>query len=107
MPFIAAFFASAFGTLFSIFLRFFSVRISVAAALTAALLAASVVFYVFVQGLIVSVVSFVDNDLFLMYFYAMWPDNASTCITACLASDVGCYIYRHKVRLMTTIAQIG
>lgn len=107
MHLVAAFFVSAFGALFGYFAKFLGQRVAIGAALTASVVAASLTFYGAIQILISGLLLAIDNDWFLMVFYAIWPSNASACISACLAADVAVFIYRHKIRLMTTIAQVG
>ena len=107
MPLLAAFFASSFGTLFGFFAKFLTQRVAIGVALTASVLASSVAFYSIIQGLVFGLVSLIENEIFLMYFFAILPSNFATCVTACFSADVAIFIYRHKIRLMTTIAQVG
>jgi hypothetical protein len=107
MPALAAFLASTFGSLFAFLLKHFTQRVAVAATLGAAVLSVSLVFYIAIQALVSGVMRTVDNEFFLMGFYALWPENASLCISACIGAEVAAFIYRHKIRLIQMVSGVN
>lgn len=93
--------SSAFG--------FLSAAVGAKAALYVAVAAVSLTItmalYATIQGLVAGLIMTVGNEAFRMAFYALWPDNAATCISACLGADVAVFIYRYKVGIVESMAR--
>ena len=107
MPFLAAFLASVFGSIFTVLVKHFTHRVAMALTITAAVLAVTLAFYVSIKLLVSGVTRLIDNHYLLMAFWALWPDNADLCISACFGADVAAFIYRYKLKVVSMISRAG
>lgn len=88
------FISAQLGAKASLYLAIVAVSLSITAAL-----------YVAIQSLVSGLVMSVSNEAFRMAFTALWPSNATTCISACLGADVAVFIYRYKVGIIEAMGK--
>lgn len=101
---MGGFLTSVFGALFSFFASYIGKKVAVGAAVAATLLTVTTAFYVAIKLLVVGVTSAVTNQWLLMGFYAVWPSNAETCITAMFAAEVAGFLYRHQLLTIRVVS---
>jgi hypothetical protein len=100
---LAALFGSFFTSTFGLAASWFSVRAATIAAGVAVTAALTAGLFIGCKALVSNVVMSVPYEPFVMGFWACWPANAETCISACLGADIAVFIYRYKVDLMKVI----
>lgn len=103
MTYLAQFFVSIFSGLFTWLAGYFTRKTALALTVIATGLAMTTTFYVSIKLLVSGVVATVSNQYLLMGFWALWPDNADLCISACLSADVAAFVYRYKLKIMQMI----
>lgn len=101
---MGAFFTAVFGTLFGWVGTYLTKKIAYAAAIGASLLAVTSAFYVAVHALIATLSGTITNQYLLMGFYAVLPDNAVTCLSACFTAEVAAFLYRHQLLTLKAVS---
>lgn len=102
---IAAFLASFFGSVFTWFSGWLSSKVAMVAAIVTVSLASLVALFAAMKVLVVGLVSTVPYEPFVMGFYACWPSNAETCISACWAADIAVFLYKYKMRVLALVSK--
>lgn len=100
-----AFIGSIFGGIFTFFSTHFARKAAITLTITSVLLATTLSFYIAIKALVIGVASFIPDSTLLMYFYALWPNNAETCFSAIFAAEIGGFMFRYKMKIISTISQ--
>lgn len=61
--------------------------------------------YVAIQALMQAITYTIDAPLFTMYFWALYPDNASTCLAVILQIQVLTFVYNLKVSSLDRLSR--
>lgn len=101
---MGAFFSAVFGSLFGWVAQYFTKKLAYGTAVAALLLSVTVAFYAAMQALIVGLGGAITNQALLMGFYAVLPDNATTCLTVCFSSEILGFLYRHQLLTIKAVS---
>jgi hypothetical protein len=71
------------------------------------IITATVALYAVIQGLMQAMTYTIDSPLFTMYFWALYPDNASTCLAVILQIQVATFVYNLKVSSLDRLSRAG
>lgn len=95
-----AFFVSIFQDIFAFFAARFARQTAITLTASTLLFTLTSAFYVAITGLLAGLAAAIPNSVVLMYFYVLWPSNATTCFSVIFAAEIGAYLYRYKVGIV-------
>lgn len=107
MPWLAGFLIQIFGGVLGFLASYFTKKVAIGVSVAAVLLTVTTAFYLALKALIAGVMLGVSNPWFLMAFYAIWPSNAETCITAIFSAEILSFLYRHQLMTIKAVASNG
>jgi hypothetical protein len=93
---LAVLIAGFFGSIFTWITGFFTAKVATSAIVVIVTGGTIMVMFYCLREFVQGIVSLVDNEIFRMVFWAIWPFNAEACLAACWGADICVFLYRYR-----------